>query len=504
LNVAETERLQRTLATMDEAARQAVVDRAAELKRIHEAPDDPATLAALPMLMLGDLDKTVKPIPLAVQQEGDATILFHDLFTNGILYLNLGFDLQRVPQALLPYVHLFGRALLEMGTETEDYVKLQQRIGRKTGGIWHSALISPQARSTDTVAKFFMSGKATVAQAPDLLAIMRDVLCTVALDNRERFRQIVLKTKARNEASLVPSGHSVVSDRLRAAFNTAYWLDEEMGGVNYLFFLRTLLKRIDEDWPGVLQDLETVRHTLIGRGGLLVNATLDDAQWQGLQPNLREFLDAMPGATAPAVHWQPTFDRVDEGLIIPAQVNYVGKAADLYALGYQYHGSINVISNFVRTSWLWDKIRMQGGAYGAFCRFGKQSGVLTFLSYRDPNLLKTLAVYDQTAEVLAAVDLNEQELTRNIIGAISALDSYQLPDAKGYTSMVRYLLHESDADRQRTRDEVLGTTLADFHRFADVVATAREHARVVVMGSQDALTAANAERGDWLRLQKVL
>ncbi|MCB0185510.1 MAG: insulinase family protein, partial [Caldilineaceae bacterium] len=504
MRAAEEEQLAQVYATLDEPKRQAIVEQAAELQRIHEAPDNPAALAALPMLTLGDLEKEVKTIPLLLEHAHGAEILFHDLFTNGILYLNVGFDLKTVPHHLLPYLHLFGRALLEMGTATEDYVQLQQRIGAKTGGIWHSTLVAPQTNSSETIAKFFLSGKATVAQSPELFAIMQDMLCGVALDNRDRFRQIVLKAKARNEAALVPSGHSVVADRIRAAFNTAYWIEEETGGVNYLFFLRKLIQRIDGDWPSVLQELEQLRALLIRRDGLLINATLDGTNWQQLQPALQQFITALPSATPAGVQWAPTFVMSDEGLIIPAQVNYVGKATNLYDVGYTYHGSVNVISNFVRTSWLWDKIRMQGGAYGAFCRFGKQSGVLTFLSYRDPNLLQTLAVYDQTVAVLRAVDLNAQELTRNIIGAISAMDSYQLPDAKGYTSMVRHLMQESDEMRQQTRDEVLGTTLADFHNFADVVATALPAARVVVMGSQQALSAANAERPDWLQLQKVM
>ncbi|HRW06683.1 MAG TPA: insulinase family protein, partial [Caldilineaceae bacterium] len=504
MRAAEEEQLAQVYATLDEPKRQAIIEQATELQRIHEAPDDPAALAALPMLTLGDLEKEVKTIPLLLEHAHGAEILFHDLFTNGILYLNVGFDLKTVPHHLLPYLHLFGRALLEMGTATEDYVQLQQRIGAKTGGIWHSTLVAPQANSSETTAKFFLSGKATVAQSPELFAIMQDMLCGVALDNRDRFRQIVLKAKARNEAALVPSGHSVVADRIRAAFNTAYWIEEETGGVNYLFFLRKLIQRIDEDWPSVLQELEQLRSLLIRRDGLLINATLDGTNWQQLQPALQQFITALPSATPAGVQWAPTFVMSNEGLIIPAQVNYVGKATNLYDAGYTYHGSVNVISNFVRTSWLWDKIRMQGGAYGAFCRFGKQSGVLTFLSYRDPNLLQTLAVYDQTVAVLRAVDLNAQELTRNIIGAISAMDSYQLPDAKGYTSMVRHLMQESDEMRQQTRDEVLGTTLADFHNFADVVATALPAARVVVMGSQQALSAANAERPDWLQLQKVM
>lgn len=509
LETAEKERLAQARAAMNEADLQQVQTIAQTLQEFQERQDPPEALAALPTLTLNDLEKTVKTIPIEVSPLGvngadQGRLLFHDLFTNGILYLNLGFDLHTLPQALLPYVHLFGRALTEMGTAQEDFVKLQQRIGQKTGGIWHSALLGESKQSGATNAWFLVSGKATVGQTGDLLAILRDILLTVKLDDRERFRQIVLKAKARNESGLIPSGHSVVSGRLRAAFTEADWLDEEMGGITYLFFLRRLATQIEEDWPAVVTKLEEVRSALLNRTGMICNVTLDGDNWRLVQPQLQEFLAALPAATLSHPGWQPTFDRSHEGLVAPAQVNYVGKGANLYELGYRYHGSSSVITNFIRTSWLWDKIRMQGGAYGAYCTFGRQSGLLTFLSYRDPNLLNTLAVYDQTAQVLRNADLSPQELTRNIIGAIGAMDGYQLPDAKGYTSMVRYLLGESDAERQQIRDEVLGTTPAHFHAFADVLDEVKTHGTVVVMGPQKTLEASNQERPGWLKLTKVM
>lgn len=509
LEAAEKERLAQVRATMAEADLQQVQATAQTLKEFQERQDPPEALAALPMLTLNDLEKSVKTIPIEVSGLGtggadNGQLLYHDLFTNGILYLNLGFDLHSLPQELLPYVHLFGRALTEMGTAQEDFVKLQQRIGRKTGGIWHSALLGESKQQSTTNAWFLISGKATVGQTGDLLAILRDILLTVKLDDRERFRQIALKAKARNESGLIPSGHSVVSGRLRAAFTESDWLDEEMGGLNSLFFLRQLVTQIEEDWPAVLAKLEETRSALINRTGMICNVTLDSDNWLQVQPQLQEFLGALPATTIPHPGWRPVFDRSNEGLVAPAQVNYVGKGANLYELGYRYHGSISVITNFIRTSWLWDKIRMQGGAYGAYCNFGRQSGLLTFLSYRDPNLLNTLAVYDQTAQVLRNADLSPQELTRNIIGAISAMDAYQLPDAKGYTSMVRHLLGESDAERQQIRNEVLGATVADFHTFADVLDEVKTHGTVVVMGPQKTLEAVNQERNGWLKLTKVM
>jgi Zn-dependent M16 (insulinase) family peptidase len=149
-------------------------------------------------------------------------------------------------------------------------------------------------------------------------------------------------------------------------------------------------------------------------------------------------------------------------------------------------------------------VRVRGGAYGGFCLFDRHSGLFAFLSYRDPNLLATIDVYDQAAQFLRGLELSEDERVKSIIGAIGRIDDYQLPDAKGYTSMLRYLIGESDEERQRMRDQVLSTTLADFRAFADVLERVNEAGQVVVMGSEEAIQDANAERDGWLQVTKVL
>jgi Zn-dependent M16 (insulinase) family peptidase len=272
-----------------------------------------------------------------------------------------------------------------------------------------------------------------------------------------------------------------------------------MGGIDYLLTLRTLIDEIENDWPSVLARLETVRHSLLNRNALICNVTVDSENWQNLQPELDAFLAQLPSADVAVHTWLSPANGNNEGITLPAQVNYVGKAANLYELGYNLHGSIGVITNYLRTSFLWDKVRAQGGAYGAMVRFGRQSGVLTFLSYRDPNLLNTLTAYDQTAEFLRAGELTEDELAKNIIGAIGSLDAYQLPDAKGFTSLVRTLLGETDERRQQYRNEILGTTLADVKAFADVLDDVAGAGRVAVLGAEDAIESA----ADSVPLQNV-
>jgi Zn-dependent M16 (insulinase) family peptidase len=333
---------------------------------------------------------------------------------------------------------------------------------------------------------------------------MRDVLRTARFDNQERIRQIVLEEKASREAGLVPSGHTVVNTRLRAQFNEADWATEQIGGISYLLFLRRLAQAIDEDWPTVQGVLEQIRTTLVNRNALVINVTVNAAGWAEFAPQLDTFLEHMPAGAVQPVEWTTRANPNYEGLIIPAQVNYVGKAADLYKLGYQLHGSALVATRYLRTSWLWEQVRVRGGAYGGFCVFDPRSGVFSYLSYRDPNLLATLDVYDRTSQFLRDLDLNEQELTRAIIGAISDLDSYQLPDAKGFSSTLRHLAGDDEEYRQRLREEILSTTVADFKNFADVLDQINAQGLVAVLGGEQALEAANTERPNFLELTRVL
>jgi hypothetical protein len=505
LEAEEEDRLAKVKESLNELELRQIIEETKALKEAQITPDPPEALATIPGLTLDDIDKDIKTIPIEISDEQGAQIFYHDLFTNGIAYIEVGFDLHQLPRDLLPYLSLFRRSLLQMGTEDEDYVKLTQRIGRKTGGVRTSTFKSAIHGADTSAAYLFLHGKGTPAQTGDLLAIMQDVLLKVKLDNRERFRQLALESKASHESGLIPSGHQVVNRRLRAHFSEADWLSETTSGVTQLLFLRRLLSMIDDDWGAVLEKLEAIRNLLINRSRMIVNVTLDASNWAGLRPQVSNFISAMPTHDHGLHAWtREVYAPQHEGMTIPAQVNYIAKGTNLYNLGFERHGSTAVVTNYLRTTFLWERVRVQGGAYGGFCVFDGRSGVFSYLSYRDPNLLKTLDNYDNAAGFLRDLELDQGEITRSIIGAISSMDDYLLPDAKGFRSMTQHLTGDTDALRQQLRDDVLGATIQDFKRLADVLTQVNEQGLVVVMGSAEGIRAANAERGDFLSITNVL
>ena len=419
----ERARLETARANMTARDVDAVVEATKTLKRMQEQPDPPEALATIPTLTLSDLQRTNKLIPCEVTSLSDTRVLYHELSTNGIIYLDVGFDLHTLQPEFLPYVPLFGRALLETGVGNDDFVRLSQRIGRSTGGIRSQRWTSTVAGSATSTAWLHLRGKALPVRTTELLSILQDILARARLDDRARFQQLVLEERASLESQLIPAGSSYVDRRLRAGLYEADWADEQMGGVSYLFFLRKLASDVEADWEAVLTALERIRTTLVNRASMLCNVTAEAGHWAQFRPQLADFLSALPCiATTPAL-WCLAQTPHSEGLIIPTKVNYVGKGADLYGGGVKPSGSHLVAGRYLSTTWLWDKIRVQGGAYGGQCLFNRYSGGFTFVSYRDPNLVATLDTYDRTSDFLRSAHLSEMELTRNIIGTIGGMSA---------------------------------------------------------------------------------
>jgi presequence protease len=497
---AEREKLDQARSGMDDAALSQVIENARRLKELQETPDSPEALSTIPMLERDDLEPNIRKIPVEVFDSSQRKILYHDLFTNGILYIDLGFNLKALPQDLVPYVPLFSRALTETGTQTETFVQLLQRIGRTTGGIRPSTLTSAKRGTNESIAYLILRGKAMLPHTGDILAILQDVLSGANIEDQDRFRQMALEEKARVESRLVNAGHIMVNNRLRSHFNEADWASEQMGGVSYLFFLRSLVQKVDNNWTEVLTSLQSIRDILLTGPNSICNVTLDSSSWQHISVQVQDFLNNLPVGSPVYNTWQIPAMPSSEGLTIPSQVNFVGKGANLFQHGYRMKGSALVINNHLNGSWIWDRIRVQGGAYGGFAVFDNQSGVFTYISYRDPNITQSLENYDASGTFLRGLELDDDEITKAIIGTIGDLDAYQLPDAKGYSSLRFHLLGLTDEERQRIRDEVLNTSREDFNEFAGILDIVKDHGAVAVLGDENAIRAA----GIFEDIKKVL
>ena len=319
------------------------------------------------------------------------------------------------------------------------------------------------------------------------------------------------ESKVRGQTAVITSGHSYGATRLAARHSLLGYIGEVTGGLTYVRDVARLLEQAEQDWPSVQTRLERLRDIIVRKGDVVVNLTGSKDVLALAQPAVENFLSQLPAAAAECglgltAAFDPTTDLLpleNEGFSVPSQVNYVVKGAQVLQPGDSVSGAYSVASRYLSTGYLWDNVRVMGGAYGGFARFSGATGRATFLSYRDPNLADTLHIYDRTADVLASEveKLGEEDVLQAVVGTVGDLDSPMGPDAKGYTSMQQYLTGETTSARQAWRDEVLGTSTEDFKAFADRLRVVKEEGTTVVFGSDAALEKANEALPEGSRLK---
>lgn len=488
---------------LDEESRARITEDQETLRRIQETPDTPEDLAKIPGLTLADLPEKETPIPQESGDLGETRLFSHPQETAGIVYLDLAFPMTGVPDDLVPLVPLFGRALLELGTSKTDAVTLTRRIAAKTGGISREALVAtPQGEGPDGLAaRLVLHGKATLEKTGEFLDILDELITDTDFGNKERFAQMALESASRLERQLVPAGHATAGARLRARYTLAGNVGERLRGIAQLQYLRKLVTRIENDYDDVRQDLETLREVVLTRAGLVAGLTAGADDLGGLEKSLAGLLDRLPAEAPEKQAWKRLAVPAAEGVAIPAQVHYVGVGCDLTDTGWHFDGADLVAARHLRMAYLWDRVRVRGGAYGAFCSLDRIAGQAVFVSYRDPNTQATIDTFKAAGAYLKDTPLSEEEMARAIIGTIGDIDSHMLPDAKGRVALVRQLIGDTEGIRAAMRAQVLGAGVGRFREFGEALEAAAQKAAIVVLGptsSLDALTVPDMVRTDVL------
>ncbi|MBQ1331056.1 MAG: insulinase family protein [Desulfovibrio sp.] len=469
------------------------------LKEEQDRPDSPEAAATIPNLKPDDMPRENRITPLEARLEGPVHFIRHDLPTSGIAYNCLLLPLPPLPERLAAIVPLFNSVFRGTGTARRDYTQLGDLIAAKTGGLGCGSTLLTDAQGR---CRYYLnlSGKALYGKVQDWFDILEEMLFEPATDQdmlAKRVNEILLEAKTHMEQGLLVSGNAEVRQRILARFTVDAAIGEASSGVEALRRCRAALADYPAAREQIFKDLADLREAALAGAGAYVDCIAEGAAFEPVFERAKALLAKLP-AGEPHLGEQALAKLPPvqgEAFVTPGQVNYVGKGCNLYELGYAYSGTSHVIMRHLRMGYLWDAVRVKGGAYGASCSLSRATGNFCCTSYRDPNVLETLKAYDGIAGYLASCDLSRDELDRAIVGAVGDLDLYLLPDARGARALSDYVGGFTAEDRQRLREEILGTTLADFRRFADVMQEAARKGIVSVIGGAKATEA--AERQGW-------
>ncbi|WP_312560268.1 insulinase family protein [Anaerospora sp.] len=474
--------------SLSEQQLQAIIEQTKKLKQRQETPDSEEALAVIPLVKLSDLESKAEVLPLVERAVENIPLLFHPIFTNQIAYVNLLFDTRQVPQADIPYIHLLAEMLGKINTNEHEYGELANEINLHTGGIYYDILAyADKASDEHFYPKFRIRSKALVTKLPQALQLLGEVAGNSSFSDKKRLREVIQQTKANWETSLFRRGQQIAASRVLSYLSPVAKYNES-GLLSFYQFLIGLEKNVADRLDEISAKLEQVARLIFNKENLLISLTCEEEGFGQFENQLQLLTSQLGNLPFKPSSYQFELAKLNEGLMTSGKVQYVTKGANFRREGFTYHGSLKVLETILRYDYLWNRIRVQGGAYGGFAQF-ERTGNMVFGSYRDPNLKESLQVYDETARFLRTFNVSEREMTKYIIGTMSQLDSPLTPQMKGERATMHYIRNITQSDIQQERDEIISTKRETVRNLADMIESAMKQNYICVMGSEQKIKA---------------
>ncbi|MBD3878917.1 MAG: insulinase family protein [Quinella sp. 1Q5] len=472
--------------TLTPAQVQEIIETTKKLKLRQQTPDAPEALKTIPILKREDLRKEAEHLPLQFRDLDGTKILFSNLDTHGIIYLTFYFDASKVPQDKLFHAYLLTSLLSNVDTKRHSYEELAILTNLNIGGFGSTLRADSENRLPHSFApRFRVFVKALKSKLPEMTDIIAEIFNETTFNNKKRIRELIEQDQIGFELNLQNMATTIISAQL-AAYQTKTGAYNAAAYLPYNKFLKDLLADFDNKFDELVDDLCDVHDRLINRNGLIVSVTATEEFYKEFTPHLSGLLKSMTIDEFKREHYSFPCKPRNEGLYSQSRVQYVGKGANFIELGHEYTGALNVLETILRYEYFWTKIRVQGGAYGAFASFNR-NGALFFGSYRDPNLSKTLETFDGTADFLKAFDVSEREMDKYIIGTLSKIDKPLTPAIKGQLAADFCLRNITYADRQKSRDEILSTRQEDIRGLSKLVGDCMNQNCLCVFGNETVL-----------------
>ncbi|MBQ8592399.1 MAG: insulinase family protein [Lachnospiraceae bacterium] len=483
--VALKEKLQAYKATLSaEEIAQIIADTKA-LEEYQEKEDTPEAIQCIPLLTREDMKKEAENFVNEEKVVEDVPVLFHDIFTNEIGYVRLIFSLDHIDAELFQYVGLLKAVLGLMDTKTYSYGDFFNEINIHTGGITTSVSTYVNAQNlSECKTTFEIKGKALYHNMDKLFALMQEMILSTRYEDTKRLAEIIAETKSKVQSQFTGASHSLAAVRAMSYFSKPAAISEQISGIPFFRMLEKMDAEFDTQKDNLITKLKELTCAIFRPENLMIDYTADE---KGFAP-----MAAMVGAlkeklfTTPVEKKQLTVElsTKNEGYMTSSQVQYVCRAGNFIEKGHNYTGALRVLKVIMGYDYLWNHVRVKGGAYGCMCAFGK-SGDSYFVSYRDPNLTKTLDTYQAAADYIRAFEADERTITKFIIGAVSDLDTPMTPMTKGSRSLGAYLSHVTYEDIQKEREELLTTTPEVIRGLADYIEAFMESECICVVGNED-------------------
>ncbi len=462
-----------------------VMDEFNELRRHQSEADTPEDLATLPILDLKDIPEKMETLPYAARPFEGTTLLTQDVETGGITYLSLHFaadDLSMEELTALPTLcSLIGTLSTANHTGLEISGLIREKLGR--------AAVTPNVYFRPSDGRVLPTVEVSAALLPhrkaDALELLRELLLTTSYADSAAVYNNLRQSRIGAEQTAMNAGNAFAYVRASAGLSAHAAVADALRGITQLRWLQRVEK--DFEGAGLCDKLAALAAKLFIRERVTLSVTGGvDEKW------LSDILNALPhGAVGERVKYAPV-ERESEGFSIPAGIGFAATAARLPDVGVEFDGSMSVAAKLLGLDYLWNNVRVKGGAYGVNMGVDDM-GSVSFTSYRDPQCGGTLDIFAGAGQVLRDFADSGEALDKYIISTIGSMEPVMTPRQEAARAAALYFTGRTQESLQQVRSEVLRTDRAALRAFGDTLDKLLPVTQTCVIAGQPILDACGSK-----------
>lgn len=279
--------------------------------------------------------------------------------------------------------------------------------------------------------------------------LVSELLFETKFDNIADIQNVISMIRTSTRQTLAMSPYLFQLYHAYAAFTDKGAYENYINGLEYYAALIQFEKQLEEDPQSIVDALEAMQEALYSRAGAIAAFAGNEMAVDTFSSEIGAFFDGMrDDARDPADYAALPRPAMREALVVDSQVQYNMVYAPLDALGIEYSGMLDPLSQVLYDGYLTPKLRHGLGAYDTLTLMDRDG--LLVCSYRDPTVAETFDVLAGMGEYLASLTLSQEDLDRYIISAYSG---YAMPQGALNAATYATTLHIAGrpADEKLTR-----------------------------------------------------
>lgn len=479
----EREQISDITSTWDDNKRRQVFEAFMKMQQWQQSTDSEEVLSTLPSLHIEDIPKEIKPTATSLSTISGSNVLKVDVKTNGIVYLNLFFDISDFSIDELRTANLLAACLGELSTENYSAHALQSKIKTLLGSLSAKIeLLSKPGDLKNCRPYLLISASILEENITGGIELLKELLTSGRYNESDKIYEAIVQIDYMLKQSLISNGHAYAITKSLSAFSKEGALKELLEGESFNSWFTKLSESFSDkasEYSAALSEIASKAFSLnrlfIGYSGNLLSGALSD------------LISAFPNSIISSCPDIPGFDTADTAISIPAGVGFSALGNNLYAINSQYTGSYAVLSSLLTYTYLWNMVRVQGGAYGTGMNV-RTNGDIFCYSYRDPNLENTRKVYIGMADFLDSFLSQDAPLDDIIIGTVNTIEPLLSPRALCQTACTRFLKGITHESIIQIRKDILNTSSKDLAALSKSLKDFAKNGKFCAVGDSDSIS----------------